>query len=102
MTLEALKTILDTTGLDVSYSSVPLEKAERPYICYAQDSNANFPADGVVFFSRRVVAVRLYTDTRDEITEAKVETALNGMYWSKAIEYLEDQKIYEITYTIEV
>lgn len=103
MTLEALKTLLDGTLIPVSYSSVPLEEAtKRPYICFAQDSVNNFPADGIAYYTRKVVSVRLYTDTRDETSEGKVETALKDMYWSKSIEYLDDQKIYEITYEIEV
>lgn len=103
MTLEAIKTLLDATLLPVSYSSVPLDEATiRPYICYSQDSNRNFAADGIAYYPRKVVSVRLYTETRDETTEAKVENALKDMYWSKSIEFLDDQKIYEITYEIEV
>ena len=103
MTLEALYTLLDGTKIPVSYSSVPLDEAtEKPYICYSQDSVSSFAADGKAYYTVRKVSVRLYTDNRSETTEGTVETALGDMYWSKTIEFLDDQKIYEITYEIEV
>ena len=103
MTIEALKTLLDGTGFPVNYSSVPLdEAAKKPYICYSQSSNNNFAADGIVYYSRKVFTVLLYTETRDETSEAKVETALKDMFWRKRVDFLDGQKIYEITYEIEV
>ena len=103
MTLADLKTLLAGTNLPVSFSSVPLEQdTSRPYICYFQYADRNFAADGIVYYARKVIIVRLYTDNRDETTEGVVETALKDMYWSKEISFLDDQKLYEIQYTIEV
>lgn len=103
MTLAELKTLLTGTGYPVSFSSVPLDNdTARPYITFFQDADRNFAADGIVYYSRKVIIVRLYTDTRDEATEAVVEAALSSLYWSKDIEYLDDQKIYEIQYSVEV
>lgn len=103
MTLEQLNTLLTGTGIPVSFSSVPLDQdSARPYICFFQDADRNFAADGVVYYSRKVMVVRLYTDTRDLTSEGKVETALSEMYYSKSIDYIDAEKIYEITYTIEV
>lgn len=103
MTLADFNTLLTGTGLPVSYSSVPLDiNTARPYICYFQDADRNFAADGVVYYSRKVLTVRLYTDYRDETSEGLVENALTGLYWSKDISFLDDEKLYEIQYTIEV
>ena len=103
MTLEELKTLLTGTGIPVSFSSVPIDQdSSRPYICFFQDADRNFAADGIVYYSRKVMVVRLYTDTRDLTAEGKVETALSEMYYSKDIEFLDSEKIYEITYSIEV
>lgn len=103
MTLAELKTLLNGTGIPVSFSNVPLDNnTARPYICFFQDADRNFAADGVVYYSRKVIIVRLYTDKRDEVSEGKVETALTDMYYSKDIQFLDAEKIYEITYTIEV
>jgi hypothetical protein len=103
MTLSDLKTLLATTGIPVSYSSVPLsENTARPYIVYTQPNANNFAADGVVYYSRKHITIRLYADNRDEVSEGKVEQALKDLFYTKSIEFLEDQKIYEITYEIEV
>ena len=103
MTLEELNTLLTGTGIPVSFSSVPLDQdSARPYICFFQDADRNFAADGIVYYSRKVIVVRLYTDKRDEVSEGKVQTALSGMYYSKDIEFLDSEKLYEITYPIEV
>lgn len=103
MTLAELKTLLNGTGIPVSFSNVPLDNnTARPYICFFQDADRNFAADGIVYYSRKVMVVRLYTDTRDLTAEGKVETALSDMYYSKSIDFLDAEKIYEITYSIEV
>ena len=103
MTLAELKTKLATTGIPVSYSSLPIDQATaKPYICYYQDSINPFAADGIVYYSTKVIIVRLYTEKRNELTEGLVETALTGIFYTKSISYLDDQKIYEITYQIEV
>lgn len=103
MTLSDLKTLLATTGIPVSYSSVPLsENTARPYIVYTQPNANNFAADGVVYYSRKHITIRMDADNRDEVSEGKVEQALKDLFYTKSIEFLEDQKIYEITYEIEV
>lgn len=103
MTLAELKTLLNGTGIPVSFSTVPLDiNTARPYICFFQDADRNFAADNSVYYSRKVMVVRLYTDTRDLTAEGKVETALSEMYYSKSIDFLYAEKMYEITYSIEV
>ena len=55
MTLAELKTLLTGTGLPVSFSSVPLDQnSARPYICFFQDADRTFAADGIVYYSRKV------------------------------------------------
>lgn len=102
MTLAELKTLLETTRMPVSFSSVPLDTVTPPYICYFQDSANNFAADGVVYYSRKVITIRLYTEKRNEDTETLVEEALSSVFWTKSVTFLDDQKIYEISYQIEV
>ena len=46
--------------------------------------------------------MELYTSTKDPETEAKVEAALSGVCWEKAEEYIDAEKIYQLTYEIEV
>ena len=104
MTLEELKTALDATKLQVSYSSVPIESATKPYIVYYQTGVRNFAADGVAYYSAKTITITLYSDTRDRTSEGLIETQLtnSGVYWTKTNEFLDDEKIFETIYTIEV
>lgn len=104
MTLEELKTALDATHLQVSYSSVPIESETKPYIVYWQTGVRNFAADGIAYYSRKTVTIALYSDNRDRTSEGLIEAQLanSGIYWTKTNEFLEDEKIFETIYTIEV
>ena len=103
MTLSELKTLLAATGIPVSYSSVPLsQNTARPYIVYTQPNAVNFAADGVVYYARKFISIRLYADNRDETSEGKIETALKDMFDTKSIECLDGEKLFETTYEIEV
>lgn len=104
MTLEELKAVLDKTKLQVSYSSVPIEEAVKPYIVYWQTGVRNFAADGIAYYSRKTVTISLYTDQRDRTSEGLIEAELAKahIYWTKTNDFLEDQKVFETIYTIEV
>ena len=104
MTLEELKAVLDNTKLQVSYSSVPIEEAAKPYIVYWQTGVRNFAADGVAYYSRKLVTISLYTDNRDRTSEGLIEAELTkaNIYWSKTTDFLDSEKIFETIYTIEV
>lgn len=103
MTLEELTATLQTTGLPVAYRAWPENNAPSlPYICYLVIGSDNFAADGTAYFGTLQISVELYTETKDQKTEALVETALANIYWEKSEEYLDSEKCYQITYEIEV
>lgn len=103
MTLEEIKTMLEASGLPVAYRSFPEGNApDLPYICFLTNGNNNFGADGCVYHSALRITIELYTRNKDMNAESAVESALSGFYWEKAEEYLEDEKCYEILYTMEV
>ena len=90
MTLDELSTLLQTTGLPVTYRTWPESEAPPlPYLCYLESYSNNFAADGTVL--------------RDPETEAKVEAVLASVaFWEKTITYIETEKCYQILYEIEV
>lgn len=104
MTLAELKTILDATKLQVSYSTVPIEEAEKPYVVYWQRGDVNFAADGIAYYSRKLVSVALYSEHRDLASEGLIETELSkaGIYYTKTTDFLDSERIFETTYEIEV
>ena len=103
MTLEDLMTILTATKLPVTYEAFPIGYAPAlPFICYRVTDSDNFGADNGVYYPISNVDVELYTETKDPATEELVETALAGFYWEKSESYIPDERMYQITYSIQI
>lgn len=105
MTMEDVKTLLESTGLPVAYRAFPEDGAPAlPFVCYHTPYSANLAADGVAYATINHINVELYTQVKDSATEEKVEAALTqaGIYWEKSETYLEDEKCFQILYEIEV
>lgn len=106
--LNKLKKILESIpGFEnkVAYRAFPVGKAPKlPFICYLQTGTNIFFADNKVYTTAKEVDIELYSQLRDEISEELIEEALynNNITWTKSIEYLDDEKVYEVIYTVEV
>lgn len=79
------------------------ESPEPPFICYLLPNSDNFSADGKVYHKLSVVHLELYTDKKDTVTEAKVETVLytHEIFYNKTETWIESEKLYEVMYTFE-
>lgn len=95
-----LKTVFPTAYLDFPEE----EKPEPPYICYYDTGTDNFVADNKVYHIVLAVNVELFTKQKDEAAEAAVEAVLDALDlpWEKTPEFLEDENIFLVTYTMEV
>lgn len=108
MTLAQLYTMLNgITGFrnKVAYRAFPIGKApELPFICYLCTQTDNFVADNKVHAVLQSVDIELYSKSKDIASESKIETALNnnGIVWDKYEEYLSDEDVNEIIYTITI
>lgn len=103
MTLAELKTLLETTKLPVTYEAWPIGHAPAlPVICYRVTGSNNFDADNKVYFPTQILDIELYTETKSPTTEETVEAALNSLCWEKSEEYISDERMYQITYTINI
>lgn len=101
MTQEELARRLAATGLPVAYRAFRTRQ-DPPYICYVYVYDAQFFADDVMYYSTGHYQVELYTAAKDPAAEARAEAALEGLCWEKSEEYLQDEKVYQILYEIEV
>lgn len=99
MTLEELKTLLDTTQMPVAFDHFKTEQ-KLPYMVYIITGNNTFPADNRMYHSDAVIQLELYTQYKSEDTESTVETVLNGVpfFYTKAEGYLPDEQMYMVTY----
>ena len=108
MTLAQIHTMLKgITGFDgkVAYRSFPVGKAPKlPFICYLDTNTSNFVADNKVYTIIQSIDIELYTKAKDVTTEGLVETELakNNIIWNKYEQYLDDEQVYEVIYTISI
>lgn len=101
MTLEQLYSRLEATNLPLAYGQFE-GTPTPPYIVYVTDGVNEFYADGKVYFSATRVIVALFTRHKDLQAESTLEAALLGLGYKKSEAYYSDEKIYEITYELEV
>ena len=103
MTLSDLNTLLETTGLPVTYRAWSINMApELPYICYLVSYSNNFGADNIVYHKINHIQIELYTKRKNLEAEGKVEQALSSFYWEKTETYIDTEQCYQILYEIEV
>lgn len=79
------------------------ESPDPPFICYLLPNSDNFSADGKVYHKLSMVHLELYTDKKDTVNEAKVETVLDTheIFYNKTETWIESEKLYEVMYTFE-
>ena len=104
MRIDELGNLLKETGIPVAYGYFPDDQPQKPpYICYRVLRDSNFAADGTVFHKADIVQIELYIKIKDWELEDKVENILSSDFvWSKEEGYLEEEKIFQIIYEIEV
>lgn len=108
MSLEDIYNILNSIdGFEnkVAYRCFPIDNAPMlPFICYLETETNNFFADNNVRKVIRGIDIELYTETKEPATEKKLEDALfsASLPWNKYEQYIDSERCYQITYTLEV
>ncbi len=105
MLKEVVEELLDEVGIEYKYHHFEVEEAiAPPFICWIVPDTDNFAADGKVFFKGESVHIELYTDKKDFELELSIETVLDEkeLYWDKAEDYIESEKMYMVTYILTV
>ena len=85
------------------YSQAPIGTA-LPFITYITDHGNNFGADDKVYKQVTGITATLYMSADDLGTEDALNATLDDadMFWISSTAYDEDQKLYTITYEMEV
>lgn len=80
------------------------ETPAPPYVVYYYPSENDVMADNSNFVNRRQLFVELFTKKRDADAEATVEAELRraGLTWYKQTDFLNDEKLFQTTYEMEV
>lgn len=110
MTLAELKTALEGVNNNafkdkVAYRAFPVGAAPSlPFICFMEMESNNFLADCKVYHKITDVNIELYSQTKDTVNEAAIETMLNDnlLVWDKAEYYIESEDMVQVVYGIEI
>lgn len=105
MKLTEIKTMLGQTGLPNTYYSYPIgEVPALPYIVWYLPYSDNVAADDKVYKKIESLNIELYTKTKNFAKEKAVEDVLDTwqMVWEKTESYLDDEKMYEVLYEMQI
>lgn len=99
MTLAELKTLLATSKLPVAFDHFKTAQ-NLPYLVYIVADNDSFSADNGTFYIHPLIQLELYTENKNESTEATIESILDSVpfFYEKAEGYLTDEQMYMVTY----
>lgn len=75
-----------------------------PFLCFVETGTNNVMADNKVQAVITDYDIELYEDKRNSELEAAVEEALNtnDIPWNRYPEWIEDERMWQITYEVEV
>ena len=106
MTLAEMKTLLEAiNGFSgkVVYRAWPIGQSPAlPFIVFYTTGDDSFKADDKIYYAKKTVIIELYSEYKDETSEALVEAAMDGIIYSKDETYIDDERMTLVTYTMEV
>lgn len=103
MTKTEVANIANAIGIPWCYDHF-IEDPDPPYLVYYYPSENDFVADGENYVNIRSLTFELFTKKVDFDLEEDFEDELKaaGIVWVKSTDYLDDEKLYQITYETEV
>ena len=105
MTYDEIAAMVEEIGLPGAYDHYAEgESPPPPFVLFLLPGTDNFMADGEVYEQVTEVSIELYTDLKMPPLEAKVERVLaaHDIPWDKTEVWIEDEKLYEVRYELEV
>jgi hypothetical protein len=105
MTYEAVVEMLEEMEIPFAYDHFAEgESPEPPFLVFLFPSSDNFAADGMVFQKIGVLHLELYTDAKQPDVESQVEDVLDshGFFYDKTEVWIQEEKLYEVLYSMEV
>ena len=100
--MQVLKELLSQLNIPVAYNHFN-QPTNPPFVVYRRYSQSNFGADDIVYQRINNYYIELYTEYKDTSLEEELETLLtnNGIFYNvESEDYLDDEKMYEIIYSI--
>ena len=103
MTLKEVADLIASFNLPWRYSHFS-QTPNPPYVVYFYPSENDVYGDNSNYVNKRQLFVELYTKAKDATSEATIESALKtaGLSWYKQTDFLNDEKLFQTTYEMEV
>ena len=105
MTYQEVDALVACLGLPYAYYQFTAKTAQPcPFLCFYFPDSDDFKADNTIYQKIRPLIIELYTDDKDFALEAQIETALAaaGLVYSRSEVYVGSERMYQITYEMEV
>lgn len=105
MTYQSIHAMIQSIGLPCVYHHWEKGSAPPPpYIVFLYPSRNDFFADNKNYYKIVQVTMELYSDSKDFISENKVESVLeqNEIPYTKEEVYIPAERMYEVIYEMEV
>lgn len=94
--------MVESFGIPSSYYAFPTNEAPPlPYCVYYYPNRNDFFADDENYAKIENLRIELYTDTKDFELEDEIEALILFPY-SKDVVYIDSEKMYQITYEMEI
>ena len=105
MTYQEIAGMVESIGLPFAYYEFSEDTEQAPpFVCFYYPESDDFFADNQNYVGIRTLYVELYVDEKDFALEQTVEGVLasNGLTYRKTDEYIESERMWQITYQMEV
>ena len=102
MTRQEVVEMIKTFNIPYAYLMFPVGKApEPPYCVYYYPNDNDAMADNLNYVKVSNLRIELYTRNKDFELEDQVEAKML-LPFSKDVEYIDSEKLYQVTYESEV
>ena len=80
------------------------EVPKPPFAVFLYPGSNNFSADGIVYHKINELNIELYTDEKNPDTEESIEAVLDkyGLFYQKTENWIEEERLFEVLYEMEV
>lgn len=101
-----IENLLSTIGLPFAYRQFKPYKdtpvPDPPYIIYLFNHEEGYGADLRNFIKKIEVKIELYTNSKDEVNEDKIEEILTSYEYDKEETYIDEEELYMVVYDFEI
>lgn len=105
MTRKQIADMIKSVGVPYAYYQFPNNTQQvPPFICFYVDSSRDLYADNTNYQKIDHLVIELYTNNKDFDLERTLEATLNGngLTWTRAEQYLDDERLWVAVYDTDV